>query len=388
MAIKLVMPQGGQDITTGTIVRWLKEEGESVKRGEVVCEVETEKAVFEVISPQDGILLKILAGDGEEVKILSTIGYVGKEGEGLQLDEKQDVKKTDREAVVPKISSGEKLEGGKIKISPKARKLARDNQIPIDELESVREDGKITAEDVMRAIGSRKIAEERAAIPENAEKRTPQPIRKATARRLSMSWRSTPHIFLTRSVDMTRAEIFRKEGQKKLSVTDLIIRACVLALGQYPEINASYVDEETIYIWNDIHIGLAINTPKGLLVPVIENADKLSLEDLSRERKRIVEKIISGKQDTTYPARFTISNLGMYGVDNFTAVINPPEAAILAVSSVQRKPVVDEDGRIVVRDLMNITLSLDHRVGDGVLAAEFSNEIKRLLEEPVLLKEE
>lgn len=391
MAVKLVMPQGGQDMTTGKIVRWLKEEGESVKRGEVVCEVETEKAVLEVPSPQDGILLKTLADEGQEVEILSTIGYVGEEGEEFQFDETIDGEKKDleeRKETRPKIIATEKPEGVKIKISPKARKFARDNQVPLNELESVREDRKITTEDVIRALEARKSPEDFTKVPENAEVRTLQPIRKATARRLSASWERTPHIFLTRSVDMTAAAAFRKEGKSKFSVTDLIIRACILALEKFPDINASYVNEDTIYIWQDVHIGLAVNTPKGLLVPVIENADKLSLDELSEERKRIVEKTIAGKQDTTKPSRFTISNLGMYGVDSFTAVINPPEAAILAVSSVQRKAVVDEDGQIVVREIMSMTLSLDHRVGDGVLAAEFTNEIKRLLEEPALLKAE
>jgi len=390
MAVKLVMPQGGQDMTTGRIVRWLKEEGESVERGEVVCEVETEKAVFEVSSPREGILLKILVDEGQEVEILSTIGYVGEEGEELQTEAKKDSdEKIDSGQAQKSLKAitSKTAESAKIKISPKARKLARDNRIPLDELESVREDGKITTEDVIRVLESRKSPEVLTEVPENAEVHTLQPIRKATARRLSVSWESTPHIFLTRSVDMSRAEVFRKEGPVKFSVTDLVIRACVLALEKNPDINASYVDEATIYIWEDIHIGLAVNTPKGLLVPVIENADKLSMEQLSTERKRIVEKTVAGKQDTTKPSRFTISNLGMYGVDSFTAVINPPEAAILAVSSVQNKPVADEDGQIIVRQMMNMTLSLDHRVGDGVLAAEFTNDIKRLLEEPALLKE-
>ena len=389
MASRVIMPKGGQDLTTGRIVNWLKKEGEAVSKGEVICEVETEKAVFEVSAPQNGFLLRISAQEGEEVGILSTIGYVGEKDEEIA-HEKLDVEnqnhrdtgiklaKTEMHTISETISDGEK-----IKIAPKARKLARDQGISLNTLHSARADGKITTEDVQRVIQAQKNVEAGKDVPENAQVLSPKPIQRAAARRLSASWSTTPHIFMTVSVDMTACSAFRvQHPELDVTFTDLVIRACTLALAKFPDINASYVDEDTLYMWQDIDIGLAVNTPDGLVVPVIEDADLLPLQDLAVETKRLVKKMREGWQEAAKPSRFTISNLGMHGVDHFTAVINPPEAAILAISSIRRTPVVMENGDIAACEMMNMTLSLDHRVGGGVLAAEFLNEVKLHLENP------
>jgi pyruvate dehydrogenase E2 component (dihydrolipoamide acetyltransferase) len=391
MASKVIMPQGGQDLTTGRVVRWLKKEGVPVKKGEVICEVETEKAVFEVSAPQSGFLLKIIAHDGQEVEILSTIGYLGEKDELIEITENKlnvELPKTEMASLPNEGESGQQKIQPKIIISPKARKLARDNGLPLDTLEPSRPDGKITTEDVMKKLG--------AAIPPNPSKElnhisertiTLGKVRKTIAKRLMQSWSSAPHIFVTVAVDMTNAVSFRKqESSLEASFNDLVIRACVLALQKFPDVNATFTDEDTITLWGDINIGVAVAAPQGLLVPVIEDADKLNLKEIALRSRQIAEKARSGKQDISKPSRFTVSNLGMHHVESFTAVINPPESAILAVSSIRKQPVVIDADKLAIRDMMNLTLSMDHRIGDGVLAAEFVNEIKRFLEDPQTLK--
>jgi pyruvate dehydrogenase E2 component (dihydrolipoamide acetyltransferase) len=389
MISEILMPQGGQDLTTGRIVRWLKKEGEPVKAGEVICEVETEKAVFEVSAPQDGYLLKIITREDEEVEILSVIGLVGEKGDqvtdgtdssgdiekkGLSTNETADIAPPPVKEIVQRQP--------RLVISPKARKLAKDHDIPLDSLMSMRADSKISSFDVLRVVERRSgsfLAKVRSVQPDK--------MRKTIARRLAESWRSAPHIFVTVEVDMTGIVLSRQQTQeKKASINDYVIYACAQAIKKLPDTNASFQDEDTINYWNDVNIGIAVSTDGGLIVPVIEDADRLTIEQITERSKEIAEKARAGKQVFTKPSRFTISNLGMHNVESFTAVINPPEAAILAVSSIMRKPVVDELGGIIVREKMKMTLSLDHRVGDGVLAAQFLNEVKEILEDGFSLK--
>jgi pyruvate dehydrogenase E2 component (dihydrolipoamide acetyltransferase) len=389
MAEKIIMPQGGQDLKFGTVVRWLKKEGDAVRKGELICEVETEKAVFEVNAPRDGFLIKIIKADGEEAEILTAIGYVGDKGERIDFKESS---RQEGEPTQPKLTTRVKERPSgpskKVKISPKARKIARDHKINLNDLVSSRTDGKITAEDVQSAIRE----EESARAPRQAQTDHGRvvkigKIQKTAARRLQQSWQQTPHIFVNVSVDMTEAvalrqEFNRKQANMKLSFNDLVVKASAAALKEFPQVNASYIDEDTIMQWDDIHIGIAAATEQGLLVPVLENAAALSLIEISKRIKELAEAARSGKQLSSRPSRFTISSLGMYEVDHFTAIINPPESAILAVSSIRKMPWVDGEGNVVAREMMEITLSLDHRVGDGVLAANFINKIKQLLEHP------
>jgi len=389
MPEKIIMPQGGQDLKFGTVVRWLKKEGDAVKKGDLVCEVETEKAVFEVNAPRDGILIKIIKEDGEEAEILTAIGYVGDKGEKIDLNKSsgQEAKPTQ---VKPKAQVKDRLSKSskKVKISPKARKIARDHGIKLDDLVSSRVDGKITAEDVQSAISK----EESERAPRQTQIANGKVIeigriQKTAARRLQQSWQQAPHIFVTVSVDMTEAAAFRKkynqnQANAKFSFNDLVVKAAATALKEFPQVNVSYIDEDAIMQWDDIHIGIAAATEQGLLVPVLENAAALSLIEISKRTKELAEAARSGKQLPSQPSRFTISNLGMYDVDHFTAIINPPESAILAVSSIRKMPWVDGEENVAVREIMEITLSLDHRIGDGVLAANFINRIKQLLEHP------
>ena len=390
MAEKIVMPQGGQDLQFGTVVRWLKKEGEAVRRDELICEVETEKAVFEVTSPRDGVLLKIIKQDGEEAEVLSTIGYIGDAGEKIVIEE---VPNTEKEAQVEDTitasTSPERVPGEKMRISPKARKLARDYGIDITQLTSDRPDGKITTEIVQTVIRAGvqtvKKFETNGGHPVKTSR-----VQRVAAERLSRSWSETPHFFVTVSVDVTKLLELRKghndrSGCNNVSVNDLIVKTAALALKDVPEVNASYFNQDTIILWDDIHIGIAVSTEDGLLVPVLANADRLSLQEISSKTALLIDDVRKGKFSSDVPSRFTISNLGMHQVDRFTAIINPPESAILAVASAQKKAVVDDQGEIVVRNMMEMTLSLDHRVGDGVLAAAFVNRIKALLEDPARL---
>jgi pyruvate dehydrogenase E2 component (dihydrolipoamide acetyltransferase) len=391
MQSKVIMPQGGQDLKTGKVVRWLKKEGDIVNKGEVICEVETEKAVFEVSAPQNGVLLQIIANDGEEVEILSTIGLVGDAGEAISVLTKT---MTAEDLRVEKVSRTEPIHSltqqqtkPKIIISPKARKLARDNDLVLESFVSSRVDRKISTDDVLKMLeNGRQSIVTKQTISGVVKTITPGKVRKTIAKRLSQSWSNAPHIFVTVAVDMTNAVNFRKENtQLVISYNDMVIRACALALIKYPDVNASFINEDTINLWSDINIGVAVAAPQGLVVAVIDDADQMSLKDIAVQSKLLVEKARAGKQDISKPSRFTISNLGMHHVDVFTAVINPPETAILAVSSIRRMPVVVDEDKITIRDMMNVTLSMDHRVGDGVLAAEFVNAVKQSLENPETL---
>ena len=391
MISTLIMPQGGQDLETGIILKWLKKEGDAVAKGDVVCEVETEKAVIEVEAQQAGVLLKILAKEQEEVKILAPIGYIGEKGDQVpesgQGQPAEPAKPQESAATASIASPPLTPNAQKLKISPKARKLAKDNQISLDSLgESLGGldvDKKITAQDLQGLIQGSAVKADSYAGQQDFTLQPLNAVRKTGARRMAASWSTVPHIFVTVAVDMTEAAAFRTaQAAFELSFNDMIIYACAQALRKYPVVNSSYAEDGQLRMWQDVNIGLAVNTPEGLIVPVIEDADRLSLRELSEKSKAVIEKIRAGKQAVAKPARFTVSNLGMYNVEQFTAIINPPEAAILAVSTIRKLPMVAEDDRIAVRSMMNLTLSFDHRIGTGVTGAEFLNEVKRVLEEP------
>jgi len=391
MAEKIIMPQGGQDLQFGTIVRWLKKEGETVHKDELLCEVETEKAVFEVTAPRDGVLLKVIKQDGEEAEVLSAIGYIGEAGETIEIKEGPTLDEgSPQESQAPASTTfTERLPGEKMRISPKARKLARDQGIDITQLTSTRPDGKITTEIVQSAIREG-LQPGRSFNTERGHPVRMDRLQRVAAERLSRSWNEAPHFFVTVSVDVTGLLEMRKErnarsGSVKVSINDLIVKAAAIALNEMPEVNASYYDQDTIIIWDDIHIGIATSTEAGLLVPVLAYTDRLPLHEISRKIATLIKDARAGKFSSDVPSRFTISNLGMHDVDRFTAIINPPESAILAVASAQKKVVVDDNGEIVARDMMEVTLSMDHRVGDGALAAAFINRIKSLLEDPAQL---
>ncbi len=419
MAEKIIMPQGGQDITEGRVVRWHKAEGDPVKAGEVICEVETEKAVFEVESPLDGVLLKIVVPEGKIARIFSTIGFVGAPGESVELeDEEEDATleknkaKTassdsgiDVAALKKKVAAKGKGKKGKVKASGRARKLADQKGIDISLVTGSGPKGRITEKDVLAYIEAAPAAPEPAvAAPAASEapKAAVRPVdirgksvpmtrmRQVIARRLQQSKQTIPHFYVTVTVDMTDATERRKEinakGDKdsKVSMNDMVVKAAAVALGEYPQVNCK-IDEDNIVYLEDINIGVAVGLDDGLVVPVLPEVDTLSLKGIAKKTKELVNLAKAGKQASLTVGTFTISNMGMLDVDNFVAIINPPETAILAVGSVRKNLSVMDDNSFQIRDTMKMTLSADHRAIDGVLGSQFINKIKYCLQNPQTL---
>jgi pyruvate dehydrogenase E2 component (dihydrolipoamide acetyltransferase) len=400
MVAQVIMPQGGQDIEKGTIVRWHRKAGEPVRKGDLVCEVETEKTVLEVTAPQDGVVLRTFFAEGEEAKVFSVIAVVGDPGEAIPdtlVPSKVAVSggKASREEGQARPAAARAGTGdGKIRVSPKARQLALERGVALDGITGTGPQGSITAEDVLAAaerLSSGRPPEEAAA--DHGRLAPMSKVAKVTARRMLLSKQSIPHFYVTVAVDMTAAKKYRSDFNRRLpnadtdgiSLTDLITRACVLALREFPQLNSTVKDEGNLIRWDDLNVGIAAATDAGLVVPVVEGADALSLAELAKRTRQVVAAAREGRQISVASARFTISNMGMYGVDNFLAIINPPEAAILSVSSVKPTVIPAENGSIQVRDMMNATLSMDHRVGDGVLAARFLSFVRALLEDPAKL---
>ena len=407
MSENIIMPQGGQDITEGRVIKWLKKEGESVSKGEVICEVETEKATFEVEAPINGALLKIVVDEGKVAEIFSTIGVVGESGEEVVVEEgpAEDKQEEKEEAGVDvkelkKKAARKSVEiTGRIKISGRARKRADENGLDISQVTGTGPNGRIVEKDILAYLESgapsapAEAAPEKAAPPSPASSvtkgdRVPMTrMRQAIARRLQQSKQTIPHFYVTVAVDMTDAIKARAEmnigvsKEEKISMNDLVVRACAIALDKVPQINCKIEEEDLVYL-EDINIGIAVSLEDGLVVPVLPEADTLSLKGIAKKVKEIAGLAKAGKQANFTPGTFTISNMGMMNVDTFTAIINPPETAILAVGSVRKKLVVGDDDSFRVRQMMNITLSTDHRAADGASAAAFINVVKDSLENP------
>ena len=420
MAEKIIMPQGGQDIMEGRVLRWHKAEGDPVQKDEVICEVETEKAVFEVKSPIDGVLLKITIAAGKIARVFSAIGYIGAAGESIELEDEADEVEDPKAAATDKKDSGidvaalkkkaaAKAKGkgkkGRIKASGRARKLADQQSIDIANVEGTGPKGRIIEKDVQAYIDKGPAVAEAAAGAPKALNRPPTPsgaaavrgqtvpmtrIRKVIARRLQNSKQTIPHFYVTVTVDMTDAikqrGILNSKVDKdsKVSMNDMVVKAAAIALGDYPQVNCKIDGDSLIYL-DAINIGVAVGLDDGLVVPVLPEVDNLSLKGVAQKTKELVNLAKAGKQASLMPGTFTVSNMGMLDVDNFVAIINPPETAILAVGSVRKKIMVAEDNSFQVRETMCMTLSADHRAVDGVLGSQFINRIKYGLENPQTL---
>jgi pyruvate dehydrogenase E2 component (dihydrolipoamide acetyltransferase) len=414
MAEKIIMPQGGQDIMEGRVVRWIKSEGDKVKKGEVICEVETEKAVFEVESPADGVLLKIIVPAGKVAQVFSAIAFVGEAGESVELEDEEDASDEEKEvkkdtgidvaALRKKVAARSKGKKEKVKASGRARKLADQKGVDISQVQGSGPKGRITEKDILAYIETAPAApESAAAIPAASEppkypagadvrgKSVPMTrMRKAIARRLQQSKQTIPHFYVTVTVDMTDAIDQRKklntkvDKDSKISMNDMVVKAAAVALGELPQVNCK-IDEDHIVYLKDINIGVAVGLDDGLVVPVLPEVDTLSLKGIAKKTKELVNLAKAGKQASLTAGTFTISNMGMLDVDNFVAIINPPETAILAVGSVRKNIMVTADNSFQIRDTMSMTLSADHRAIDGVLGSQFVNKIKYCLENPQTL---
>jgi pyruvate dehydrogenase E2 component (dihydrolipoamide acetyltransferase) len=385
VATKIIMPQGGQDITEGLVVRWLKKEGEAIRRGEVICEVETEKAVFEVEAPEDGVLLKIIAPAGTTVPVFAVIAIIGEPGEEIDTAllspaAALENRAVDVAAIRRRLGAGARASEG-TPASGRARRLASEKGVNLSEVAGSGPQGRITERDVLIHVEKRKL-------PVEALRGRAEPLsrrRRAIARRMAQSKQTVPHFYVTVTADVSAAlelrERLNRETGAGISITAMVLKAAALALKAFPAVNCRLQADQIVYL-EDANIGLAVMLDEGVMVPVLARVDRLRMEDLARRSQEAAALARSGKAASFEPACFTVSNLGMLGVDSFTAIINPPEAGILAVGRVARRPVVKNDSELWIRSLMTLTLSVDHRVVDGALAAKFITRIQHHLENP------
>lgn len=412
MVTEVVMPKMGYDMTEGTIVRWRKQEGDEVKRGEVIADVETTKVTVEVESYGAGVLRKILVPEGQTVPVGEIVAIIADRDESIPgLEEKAPARQRAAPAVkeAAKPTEAETPEPAedegvlRIAASPVARRMAREQGVDLRRVKGTGPGGRIVKEDIEAFVKKRPAEAPKAAPTPVAAVPTATPheipheerdlprIRQVIARRMAESKRVVPHFSVTSEIDMTEAlrlrtslNALRDEGAK-ISVTDMLVKAAAKTLKEFPDMNASYA-EGKLRVYQQVNIGIAVALDHGLLTPVIADCDKKPLTQIAREAKDLVERARTGRmrpEDFT-PGTFSISNLGMFDVEDFVAIINPPEAAILAVGSVIPRPVV-VDGEVKVADRMRVTLSADHRVVDGAVAARFLQRFKVFLEQPLHL---
>ena len=400
MATEVKLPRLGQGMESGTIVKWLKAEGEQVAKGDPLYELDTDKVTQEVEAEAAGVLLKIAVSSGE-VEVGRTIGMIGAEGEEVSIAEtaaaaepaeKAEEKPAPSNGSGPAAPAAPVADGGRVKASPLARRMARERGIDLTGIGGTGPDGRIVAEDVEGAAATPTAATARAAEQQSGEVEVVQltSTRKTIARRLTEAWQA-PVFQLTTSVDMTRSLELRErlverlqEGETKPTVGDLLTKVCAAALRRHPAVNAHFVGD-AIHRFPWAHVGIAVAAPGGLVVPVIRDADRKSIAEIAAARADLVERARNGKLQRAdlEDGTFTISNLGPFGVEQFIAVLNPPQAAILAVGSTEEK-VVARNGQIVIAPTMTITITCDHRAIDGADGAEFLRTVKELLEEPAL----
>ncbi len=395
MANQVTLPRLGQGMESGTIVRWLKAEGDKVEKGEPLYELDTEKVTQEVEAEASGVILKILAGEGEEIEVGKPVALIGEEGEDISSESDDSSEEGasdgdgDRDAAATEVAEEQEGGGKRVKASPLARRLAKERGLELSGLEGTGPEGRIVAEDVERA-GARGWAAE---APASAEVEVVKlsSMRKTIARRMTEAW-ETPHFQIAMTADMRAAMRLREllverteEGAARPTFSDVLTKACAFALMRHRDMNAHFAGNE-VHIFPTANIGIAVAVPHGLVVPVIRNCERKSIPELAAVRADLVERTRGGKltQGDLEDGTFTISNLGMYGVDRFVAVLNPPQAGILAVGAIQERPVVD-DGELVARPVMELTLSCDHRSVDGATASEFLGTVKAFLEEPGLM---
>ena len=391
MITEVTMPSMGADMTEGTIVKWLKKEGDEVKRGDKLAEIETDKTVVEMESYGEGILKKIVIGEGQVVPVGDLIAYVGEEGDEIPSSSSSEETPsatidTSNESTPPSISQNQ-TSGARVKASPIAKKLANELGVDISTISGTGPGGRITREDVEAASGG-----DQSAQPSQSSGDTKTipltSMRKAIAGVVSKSKSEIPHFYISNTADMSdviksRSEFNESKGLK-VSVNDIVLYAVTQSLKKFPKFNSSFSDGSLIEN-QSINIGMAIALPEGLIVPAVLGCENKSLEDLSSSAKDLAVRA-KGEgapltQEENSGGTFSVSNLGMFDIDQFTAIIVPPQSAILSVGKAREEAVV-ENGEIKTAQLMKMTLSVDHRVNDGAEAAMFLAELKSILESP------
>lgn len=429
MAIEVRMAKLSPTMETGTINRWVKKEGESVSSGDTVAEVETDKATMPLEVFEDGTLLKIIAGEGQTVKVDDLIAVVGQKGEDISklvagastawaaaipaaAPAKAQAASAPAAPAAPKAPPppvatavafmeppriDAHQNGGRIKASPLAKKLASERGVDLHNVKPSGPGGRIIERDVPQsgaaAAAPAGFAAPIQTIPSAGIDIPLSNLRQTIARRLLQSKQQLPHWYLHSEIQVDRLMQLREELNTKseetgvkISVNDLILKVAAAALRRHPEVNATF-NQTSIHRHGDVNIAVAVATEDGLYTPVLRNVDRLSLSQISAGVKDLAKKTREKKlkAEDLQGSGFTISNLGMYGIDHFFAIINPPEAAIMAVGGVKSKPIVNAAGQVVAGKVMGLTLSCDHRVIDGAVAAQFMGTLQDLLEHPAKL---
>lgn len=410
MAVEVVMPKLGMAMKEGTVSIWNKEVGDTVGKGEPIASVNSEKIEIDVESPSEGTVLKITVPEGEGVPPGTVICYIGTPGEEIDVitDKKEIQKPIEENGAVSNLQSESiitsKTIPGRVKISPVAKKIAEAARLDIEKITGTGPGGRITKEDVQDAIKTARELENpyipvednlvTQAKPLSESKQVPvSGIRKVIAERMHHSLQSSAQLTMNMKVDVTdlitlqkqTAETVQSRYQNKLTLTDFIARAVVLSLHEHEQMNSAYVDGK-IHLSNSVHLGLAVALQRGLVVPVIRKADRCSLVELSKNIKDLAGRAKQGQlsSEEMQGSTFTISNLGPYGIEHFTPILNSPETGILGVGSVNDMPVYKGEN-LERRSILPLSLTFDHRVLDGAPAAAFLQTVKQYLEEPITM---
>ncbi|MEP1150197.1 MAG: pyruvate dehydrogenase complex dihydrolipoamide acetyltransferase [Balneola sp.] len=417
MAIKIEMPKLSDTMEEGVIAKWNVKEGDKISAGDIIAEVETDKATMDVEAFDDGTLLKIFPAEGDAVPLGGLIAVIGEEGEDIsdiidgaggssssssedsskeeKTEEKSDSKSEEEEKTASdneKKESTSSSDDGRVKASPLAKKMAEDKGIDISSVKGSGPEGRIVKKDIEDFKADGKAAKSSTSSTqsyqslESKEVKVSQ-MRKVIARRLSESKFTNPHFYETIDIDMKAAFAARSSMNEandvKISFNDIVVKACAIALTRHQAINSSWHDD-VIKEHGDVHVAVAVAIDEGLMTPVINHTDKKGLAEISAETRELAGLARDRKlqPEQMEGSTFTISNLGMFGIEDFTAIINPPNACILAVGAIRDVPVI-ENGEVVPGKRMKVTLSSDHRVVDGAKAAQFLNTVKNLLENPL-----
>ncbi|WEG10761.1 dihydrolipoamide acetyltransferase family protein [Pullulanibacillus sp. KACC 23026] len=408
MSVEVVMPKLGMAMKEGTVSIWNKEVGDPVEKGEAIASVNSEKIEMDIESPAEGTVLKITVPEGEGVPPGTVICYIGAPGEEVaSANAVEKIQRQKADNVAPENEKKEPVSSVKtardrVKISPVARKMAEAANVDIETIKGTGPGGRITKEDVQEAIKNLdahqdELKKDKSEIPVNAIEEIEQipvsGIRKVIAGRMYDSLRKTAQLTINMKSDVTdlialqkqMAQSVQNRYENKLTVTDFIARAVVLSLQKHGQMNSAYINDK-ILLYKNVHLGMAVALEKGLVVPVIRDADRCSLIDLSRSIKTLAQKARQGLLtiEEMQGSTFTISNLGGYGVEHFTPVLNPPETGILGVGAVSDTPTFNGD-KLERRSILPLSLTFDHRVLDGAPAAAFLQTVKQYLEEPITM---
>lgn len=417
---EVIMPKMGDAMTEGKLLRWIKQQGDTVKKGEPIAEIETDKVNVDIEAEWDGVLARLVAGAGDVVPVGSPIAVIARPGE--QIDASASARSAARggaapgggapagpaQAALPQAAATTAHSArpaatqpapdaaGQVRASPLARRLAEQHAISLQSITGTGPQGRITEGDVEAAVSARATTPAAGPAPAGPTPAGARDValtrmRQTIARRMTESKQTTPHIYLTASVRMDTAMDVRRElndrlgPERKISVNDLVVKAAALALVKYPNLNASFVGN-AIRHPGEININVAVSLPDGLISPVLHHCDRKPLWQIAQEAKALAERARAGhlKSEDLTGGTFTVTNLGMFDVDVFAAIITPPQAAVLAVASAKPQAVVN-DGHVEVAMIMQLTLSSDHRVTDGAESAQFLREVRQLLENPARL---